>query len=742
MSVGLENITIYNAWQGIQAGPRANQLMTVKNLFMTALHIGYLRDSVYDCQKWQKIRFSPRYWIESGLPSAPSNPTDAVTLRRFLLKESSGAILTHYDWTWMYDWTVEGFHTGIKTCRSLVKTDDRGPNGGFVKLQLLNNYIGMEVGDINRCGWADTDVLIRSNLKDAIGIKVQPGLKSAALFQNVTFEGNFKACVWSEASYGCVMMANCAFNNELEEGWGVYAKSGVVQLIQNTFDTAGRDVFVGEHTQSAALLGNRFAGKPGMENNAPKRTTVAIDQTPLNLKRCNLSGFVYPEAIHKPAKVELFNVRDFGAKGDGMADDHAAFIQALEAAEKNGGGTVYVPVGQFVLKRELVIPEGVELRGVFDNCHHSIGYGVENGKWIRNGQRGSELFAYPGKGDENGTPFIALNEGSSLRGVTIAYPEQMWSNYLETKSFTPYPWTVQSLGRNARLKDVLLVNSYQGVDFGTYDSTGHQIDYLCGTVLKTGLYIDNCFGEGYVKNVQFNPSFWGWSKYDHGPGGKDGSRTVREAVKHTLTAFVFGYSKQESMLQNFSYASRVGIEFVGNPKHGGINGTLIAHGVDHSGTSMNFHDVGNDAQFVNFQIVSMDAGERRRYLDIRDTVKGRAEFYSLLGWGHDPCAEIGIEQNSGDFYFLLSGLASFGTEYGIKQTGGTLTAVGMRFGELTQSPIFGGYTSGLYGYFGKDIKQGQLIGAIKKKNVPDEQVFILEDGAKIKVRYSIWHQGY
>jgi len=158
MSVGLENITIYNAWQGIQAGPRANQLMTVKNLFMTALHIGYLRDSVYDCQKWQKIRFSPRYWIESGLPSAPSNPTDAVTLRRFLLKESSGAILTHYDWTWMYDWTVEGFHTGIKTCRSLVKTDDRGPNGGFVKLQLLNNYIGMEVGDINRCGWADDPI--------------------------------------------------------------------------------------------------------------------------------------------------------------------------------------------------------------------------------------------------------------------------------------------------------------------------------------------------------------------------------------------------------------------------------------------------------------------------------------------------------------------------------------------------------------------------------------------------------
>ena len=97
---------------------------------------------------------------------------------------------------------------------------------------------------------------------------------------------------------------------------------------------------------------------------------------------------------------------------------------------------------------------------------------------------------------------------------------------------------------------------------------------------------------------------------------------VRDAVKHTLTSFVFGYAEQENMLQNFSFGSKTGIEFINNPKHGGINGTLIAHGVDHSATSMIVNDVGNDAQFVNFQIVSMDVEARRRYLDIRDTVKG------------------------------------------------------------------------------------------------------------------------
>ena len=742
MSPSLENVTLYNVWNGLQTGPRGNQLLTVKNLYMTALHIGFLRDSVYDCQKLQKIRFRPRYWVESGLPGAPAAPAEEIALRQFLLKESTGAVLTHYDWTWMYDWVIEGFHTGVRTQRSMVKTKDRGPNGGFVKLTLIDNFIGMQVGDINRCGWANTDVTIRSKLKNSIGIKVMNSLTSVAQFLNVTFDGTFSYCVLSDASYGCITMAGCTFNNRAADGWGVYAQSGVIELFQNSFESATNHVYIGNQVQSAAVIGNRFPGSPSIQDHAPPYAEVVIDHTPRDLKMCDLSTFEYPEAIHKPATAALFNVRDFGAKGDGVADDHAAFTRALNAAAENGGGTVYLPAGQYVLRKELTIPENTELRGVFDSCHHSIGHTVRDGQMIRNGQSGSELFAYPGKGDETGTPFIMLKADASLRGVTIVYPEQKWSDYLATKAFTPYPWTIQSQGRNVRLKDVLLVNSYQGADFGTYDSTGHQIDYLCGTVLKTGLFIDNCFGKGYVKNVQFNPSFWGWSKYAHGPGGIDGSEPVRDAVKHTLTAFVYGYSEYENTLHTFSFGSKVGIRFINNPAHGGVNGVFVAHGIDHSGTSMVFEDVGADARFVGFQIVSMDVEGRRRFLDIHENVNGRAEFYNLLGWGHDPCAEIGIEMQSGDVYFLLASLASYGLDYGIKQTGGTLKIVGLRYGAEVPSEIYGGYTSGLYGYFGENIQKAELIGTIKKENLPDDKVFINQVGQKCSIQNSIYHIGF
>lgn len=43
-----------------------------------------------------------------------------------------------------------------------------------------------------------------------------------------------------------------------------------------------------------------------------------------------------------------FNVRDFGAKGDGVTDDTLAITTALNAANAAGGGRVYFPAGRYI----------------------------------------------------------------------------------------------------------------------------------------------------------------------------------------------------------------------------------------------------------------------------------------------------------------------------------------------------------------------------------------------------------
>jgi len=51
----------------------------------------------------------------------------------------------------------------------------------------------------------------------------------------------------------------------------------------------------------------------------------------------------------KLAGVRVFNVRDFGAKGDGSTLDTVAVQSAIDAAHKDHGGTVLVPAGTFVV---------------------------------------------------------------------------------------------------------------------------------------------------------------------------------------------------------------------------------------------------------------------------------------------------------------------------------------------------------------------------------------------------------
>ena len=55
-----------------------------------------------------------------------------------------------------------------------------------------------------------------------------------------------------------------------------------------------------------------------------------------------------------------FNVRDFGAKGDGKASDTVAIQKALDAAGA-ASGTVWFPAGEY-LCHDLKVPERVCLR--------------------------------------------------------------------------------------------------------------------------------------------------------------------------------------------------------------------------------------------------------------------------------------------------------------------------------------------------------------------------------------------
>ncbi len=106
------------------------------------------------------------------------------------------------------------------------------------------------------------------------------------------------------------------------------------------------------------------------------------------------------EKERRPDSNRLVNVCDapYNAIGDGKTDNSTAIQKALDDMGKQGGGTVYIPAGKYRISTHLNVPEGVELRGTFENAHHVM---------INSG---TELHAYEGRNDESKNAFITLEK--------------------------------------------------------------------------------------------------------------------------------------------------------------------------------------------------------------------------------------------------------------------------------------------------------------------------------------------
>ena len=87
-------------------------------------------------------------------------------------------------------------------------------------------------------------------------------------------------------------------------------------------------------------------------------------------------------AAEKPPTGPTINVRDLGAKGDGVSDDTEPLSAALMQA--TGGGSVLLPPGTYAITRSLLIPERVIVRGT--GMHQSVIANLETASF-RPGER-------------------------------------------------------------------------------------------------------------------------------------------------------------------------------------------------------------------------------------------------------------------------------------------------------------------------------------------------------------------
>src|SRR5271157_5075308 len=125
---------------------------------------------------------------------------------------------------------------------------------------------------------------------------------------------------------------------------------------------------------------------------------------------------------------KVYNIRDFGAKGDGVTLDTAAVQAAIDACHRNQGGTVLVPAGVFVIgtvemKSDVTLhlaAEGKLLGSADGKQYHAIGAiplrgdtTLEDGNWALIFAVKAQNFAVDGPGtiDGQGAQFRSPSRG-------------------------------------------------------------------------------------------------------------------------------------------------------------------------------------------------------------------------------------------------------------------------------------------------------------------------------------------
>ncbi len=319
--------------------------------------------------------------------------------------------------------------------------------------------------------------------------------------------------------------------------------------------------------------------------------------------------------VGHPASAMSWNAADFGAKGDGKTDDGPSIQKALDEAGKAGGGEVCLPAGTYRIEGSIVIPSGVTLRGVWQAPHHS------DQIW------GTVIHAIGHRGEEDGPGLIQLSPSSTVQGLTIYYPEQRFPDIV------PYPWAIQTKGgMHGTVLDITLVNAYQGIDFGSRHHELHLIRNVFGTVLRRGIYINNCTDIGRIENVHFNPHYWARSAVPGDRKIKNMGALIDYLNAHT-ECFIFGRTDWEYVLNTFAFGFDKCYKFI-KTENGACNGNFLGIGADGGRYGLWVEATQPPGLLItNGEFVTFNGGDDPTELVTTESFRGVVQLNNCSFWG-------------------------------------------------------------------------------------------------------------
>ncbi|KKM70023.1 hypothetical protein LCGC14_1444910 [marine sediment metagenome] len=200
-----------------------------------------------------------------------------------------------------------------------------------------------------------------------------------------------------------------------------------------------------------------------------------------------------------------YNVKGYGAVGDGATDDRAAFQSAIDAAAAaSPPGQVWIPAGNYKIDTTtagLILKKGVAL----------VGPGVTSPITI--GSLVGAILSITGTANEA----ISLTRGTAVVGLTFYYPDQVTTSPPTVYPTTIlYDFTIDTDGsnniQNVRIAHNAFVNPYIAIDVGPNgpgtSQGSSQIDHNLFYSLSRGVIIRDTLTPIFINHNVWSPSLW------------------------------------------------------------------------------------------------------------------------------------------------------------------------------------------------------------------------------------------
>lgn len=531
------NVTLYNSYKGFYNSGCSSML--IRGFYGTILNQGIFGSEAYDIPRIEKIRIDTKYWVNSGLPNSPQTEAEISRLENYARNNVIGIKAGRQDWGYWYDIYTNNVRYAC------MLTDG---NDSIGKLVTRNTKVGIYIEAMSYPGlsvsYSDLDA-------SQAGIYYSSKGNETLSVSTTTFRNSDNAIrAVNAADYG-ISLNQCTF-----EDWNdnaVFMDGGHLNVSNTDFNGTANTFKVSNRVAQAVLTSNTFKGDTLFTGVGWSDTDDRITRDDNNHEipeRTDDYNYSFAPA-RQAATNRVFDVADYGAEPVmtiseiGSAKDSTASIQAaLNAAANAGGGVVYIKGGYFRVDGGLTIPSGVELRGTFEGPHFGNGT-----------MEGTQLLAYGGKGNANGTPLITMQKNSGATGFTVYYPEQGMSDkaVLEAEKVKAYPPTIRA-NEGCWIQNISLLGSYIGIDAMTYRCDDIVISDVTNAVMYKALVMGHGIDGGWVQNFHGNYSSWS-SNYPMAPDGTDSGNKQEDAGTGEMVAI-----SRSDLLQEYTRSNVTGVE--------------------------------------------------------------------------------------------------------------------------------------------------------------------------------------